>query len=223
MIHRLFKSKLDAHGETIWLTIYADLMTNLLLVFLALYGLTVMGKDAIQKAMESMTSVPKETSKSDLTFDTLAPILRARVGQDSEIAISEEAGAVRIEFGETVLFESGRAILKPTASAAMKKISDVLGKMPRTIVVEGHTDSIPLHAGGKYRDNWELSLARSMAVVNLLIKEAGFSPDHLAAAAYGSVRPRADNTSEFGRRINRRVEIALFRDFPYEIKPGLEP
>ena len=217
MIHRILRPKLTDVGETIWLTIYADLMTNLLLVFLALYGLTVMGRDAMQKALKSMTTKPVETQELDLNYDNLAPLLRARVAGDPDIAITEEAGAVRIEFGENILFESGRATLKPAASGAMKKISDLLAKMPRTIVVEGHTDSVPLHSGGKFRDNWELSLGRAMAVVDLLIQEGHISANHLAAAAYGSYRPRADNTSEMGRRINRRVEIALFKDFPYEI------
>lgn len=218
MIHRWFKIQSNPHGETIWLTVYADLITNLALVFLALYGLTVMGKEAMGKAVQSMSFQNVVTQKYDLRFETLAPILREQLKETSSVTVMEETGVVRIEFGENVLFESGQAKLKTSAKKALEVVAPLLKSMPQTIVVEGHTDSVPLQKGSVYKDNWELSLARSMAMVNIFIDEMGFTPDHLATAAYGSYRPRASNESSSGRRLNRRVEIALFRDFPYELK-----
>ncbi len=218
MIHRIFHSKLDQQSETIWLTIYADLMTNLLLVFLALYGLTVMGQEAVKKAVESMKGAQVEYQGVDLNFETLAPLLKQQFVDSPDIAVTEEAGAVRIQFGEAVLFESGRATLKPAAKEEMKKVAGYLRAISRTVVVEGHSDSVPLSSEGRYKDNWELSLARAMAVVDVLIKEGEMPADQLAAAAYGPYRPRATNTSLVGRRINRRVEIALFQDFGYNRK-----
>lgn len=217
MIHRIFHAKLDQQSETIWLTIYADLMTNLLLVFLALYGLTVMGQEAVKKAVASMKGAQVEYQGVDLNFETLAPLLKQQFVDSPDIAVTEEAGAVRIQFGESVLFESGRATLKTAATDEMKKVAAYLKAIPRTVVVEGHSDSVPLR-DGRYKDNWELSLARAMAVVDVLIKEGGLPADQLAAAAYGPYRPRATNTSLVGRRINRRVEIALFKDFGYSLK-----
>lgn len=216
MIQRIFRSKFDQQTETIWLTIYADLMTNLLLVFLALYGLTVMGQEAVQKAVASMKGESIESQGIDLDFDALAPLLKEYFSTNTDIGILKEAGAVRIEFGESVLFESGQAELKGVGREKMIQVAAFLKKIPRTVVVEGHTDSVPISAHGVFKTNWELSLARAMAVVNVLNSEGNLPSDQVAAAAYGPYRPRAANTSIAGRRSNRRVEIALFEKFPYE-------
>lgn len=218
MIHRLFRPKLDSRLETIWLTIYADLMTNMMLVFLALYGLTIMGDDALSRAIQSMKlSDIYSTKEIDLDLTDLAPVLRQKLRYNPHVKIIEEVGAVRIEFGEQILFESGRAVPKDSAFEALAVVADLLKTMPHTVIVEGHTDSVALQGRGLYRDNNELSLARSMSIVRMLIK-SGLPQDQLAAAAYGSYRPRASDATALGRSINRRVEIALFKDFPYELR-----
>lgn len=215
MIHRLIRFKGKAQLETIWLTIYADLMTNLMLVFLALYGLSVMGDDALSRAVQSMKLGDVYSLKEgDLKFSDVAPALRQKFRYTEDVKITEEIGAVRIELGEKVLFDSGRAIPKKTAIDAIQSVAKLLKSLPHTIVVEGHTDSTPIQAGGTFRSNDELALARSMSIIRLLIKD-GLPSEQLAAAAYGSYRPRASNSTLMGRRVNRRVEISLFRDFPY--------
>ena len=215
MIHRIFRPRSDLRTETIWLTIYADLITNMMLVFLALFGLTIMGDDALARAVQSMKFSDLYSSKDkNLNFDDLAPALRQKLRYSPETKVIEEIGAVRIEFGEHALFESGKAELKPSANSVIQIVANLLKTMPQTIVVEGHTDSVPVQPGGEYRDNNELSLARAMSVVHLLIDD-GLPTAQMAAAAYGSYRPRASNDTELGRSINRRVEIALFKDFPY--------
>lgn len=220
MIHRFLRPNVDSRSETIWLTIYADLMTNLVLVFLALYGLTVMGNDALARAIQSMKL--NELGKADLTvknLDELSPVLIAEFQNRKDIHISEEADSVRIQFGEETLFDSGKALLKPSSIAALQTVSKALKDLPYTVVVEGHTDPIPLQRGSQFRDNWELSLARSMSVVEALKKIGEIPENRLATAAYGQYRPRATNETTEGRRINRRVEIALFRDFSSKEKP----
>jgi chemotaxis protein MotB len=219
LIHRLYKPKTDSRSETIWLTIYADLITNLVLVFLALFGLTVMGDDALSRAIQSMKVGDIEPMKGNLpTFDSLQPILKEEFKSRSDIKISEETGAVRIQFGEDVLFDSGQAILKDSSMNALRSVSQYIKDLPYTVVVEGHTDSQPIQGSSLYRNNWDLSLARSMAVVRALIKIGDLPENKLATAAYGPYKPRASNQTSEGRRINRRVEIALFRDFSSEKK-----
>ena len=215
MIHRFIHFKEGSQLETIWLTIYADLMTNVMLVFLALYGLTVMGDDALSKAVQSMKlSEIYSLKEENLDFSDVAPVLREKFRQNQDVKVTEEMGAVRIEFGENVLFESGRALPKKDAITSIRTVAKLLKGLPHTIVVEGHTDSLPVPVNGIFRDNNELSLARSMSIIQLLVKN-GIPEAQLAAAAYGSYRPRATNSNLMGRRINRRVEIALFKDFPY--------
>ncbi len=223
MIHRLVRNRHDPRGESIWLTIYADMITNLMLVFLALYGLTVMGKDAFESAAESMKMKTPAITQPSQQFDHLAPALQETVGVLPDVTIINDVGAVRVQFGENALFPSGSATLKGAAYEPLSSIGALLKVLPNTIVVEGHTDSIPLAANAAFKDNYELSLARSMAVVRLLIDKAGLPAAQVASAAYGEHRPRGGNDTPEGRRLNRRVEIAIFRDFPFSDKPAAAP
>lgn len=217
MIHRLVKHS-DSHSEEIWLTIYGDLITNLVLLFLALYGLTVMGDDAMADAIASMSGKNIAALKDVELEDPMGEVAQKLKGKfkfNPDVIISVESDVVRIEFGEQVLFRSGGATIRSSAVPALKDIAGILKETPQTVVVEGHTDSVPLKAGGRFRDNWELSLARAMSVVRLMSDEGWLPGDQMAAAAYGAYRPRASNVTANGRRLNRRVEIALFKDFPY--------
>jgi chemotaxis protein MotB len=223
MIHRFFRRRTDDNrSDSIWLTVYSDLITNLALVFLALYGLVTMGNDALEQAAMSMKN-PGQIQATELgdhtilTLKHVARLLRQEFKDDSAIAVLEEPGVTRIQFGESVLFDSGRAELKPSAIPLLNKTATFLSLLPYTIVVEGHTDNRPLRGNTLYHDNWELSLARAMSVANLLSKEAGIPAKQLAAAAYGDNRPRASNLMPDSRRLNRRVEIALFTDFPFSL------
>ena len=215
MIHRLIRNPNDPRSEGIWLTVYADMVTNLMLVFLALYGLTVMGKDAVNDAAQSMKMNPASTMPG---FEKVVPALQETVGDADDVFVTQEIGAIRVQFGESVLFQSGHAELKPEAYGPLLKLGAILKIVPHTIVVEGHTDPIPLGEGSPFRDNYELSLARAMQVVDVLIKQGGIPSSQIAAAAYGEHRPRSSNGSRVGRRLNRRVEIAVFRDFPFPEK-----
>jgi chemotaxis protein MotB len=220
VIHRWLLSKWDPRNETIWLTIYADLITNMMLVFLSLYGLTVMGNDALAKAIESMKFQEIEHPvASPTTFSQLVPALRYQFQNESNITISEGSGAIRIELGEDVLFASGQAAPKPKAHETLRNVARLLKNIPNTVVVEGHTDSVPLQRGSAFENNWQLSLARAMSVVKML-EENGIPSGQLAAAAYGENRPTSSNSTALGRGLNRRVEIALFRDFPFDPKIG---
>jgi chemotaxis protein MotB len=223
MIHRLVRHRHDPRSESIWLTIYADMITNLMLVFLALYGLTVMGKDALDRAVDSMKHFEPNPAASASRFERLAPALKETVGNLPDVAVIADADAVRVQFGEKVLFPSGSATLKPSAYEPLLTLSALLKFIPNTIVIEGHTDPVPLGANAVFKNNYELSLARSMAVVRLLIDKGGLPAPQLASAAYGEYRPRASNETAEGRRLNRRVEIAIFRDFPYADKPAAAP
>jgi len=74
--------------------------------------------------------------------------------------------------------------------------------------VEGHSDDQPIH-NGQFRSNWDLSTARAMAVMTLLVNDAGFDPKKISIAAYGQYRPIADNATPEGRRQNRRVDLVV--------------
>ena len=83
----------------------------------------------------------------------------------------------------------------------------MLGGFPVNIRIEGHTDNVPV-AGGQYRSNWELSAARAVSVVHLLVN-AGVPPERMSAVGYGEFHPALPNTTPDGRNANRRVVLSV--------------
>ena len=122
----------------------------------------------------------------------------------------------RFVFPSEVLFASGAAELNPEGQVEMKKIADALLQISREIPediqwvlrVDGHTDNIPLSGTGRYRDNWELSQARALAVVKFFIDE-GISAERLVAAGFGEFQPLEESDSDEARAKNRRIELKL--------------
>jgi len=116
--------------------------------------------------------------------------------------IELDDGSVRLDIPGSVLFSSGSANIsdgfKPTLDTVSKTIREYCGL---TAQVVGHTDSV-----GRPQDNKNLSVNRARSVVSYLTS-TGITPDRLSADGMGLDRPVADNSSEFGRQQNRRVEI----------------
>jgi chemotaxis protein MotB len=111
---------------------------------------------------------------------------------------------------DKVFFDSGQAVIKPQAQNLVAKIAVVIrDERTHPIVVEGHTDSQPIH-GGRYRSNWSLSGDRAAAVVDDFIGH-GVLDRRLSLAGYADKEPIATNTTAAGRSKNRRVEVVLSR------------
>lgn len=116
-----------------------------------------------------------------------------------------------IELPSTVLFDVGKADLRPEVEPVLKKISDLIARNPDyEILVQGHTDDRPIHTE-QFPSNWELSAARASTVLRRLIKPEGVQPSRFMAAGYGDSRPSAPNDTEDHRALNRRVEIKLIK------------
>ena len=123
----------------------------------------------------------------------------------------------RFVFSSEVLFTSADATLQPEGRAQVAKVAallaEVAGDIPNEvdwiIRVDGHTDNVPLAGTGRFRNNWALSQARALSVVEYMINDLGFPPDRLAATGFGEYRPvDPANTSE-ARAKNRRIELKL--------------
>src|SRR5690348_14345013 len=125
---------------------------------------------------------------------------------------------------DRVLFDSGRAVIKPAGLKVLKQVSDVLNKITdKQIRIEGHTDNVPISVKlqDKFKTNWELSTARATTVVRYLIVQGGVQPLALSAVGYADTRPIASNDSEEGRSSNRRIEIILYPKDLSQIAGGL--
>ncbi len=114
---------------------------------------------------------------------------------------------LELEMKSDLLFLSGEAELSQKALPVLRKIAEVLGRMPNMINVEGHTDNVPIDTV-EFPSNWDLSAARATSVVRELVKDF-LNPKRLAVVGYGEFHPVADNNTEAGRFKNRRVVLVV--------------
>ena len=116
---------------------------------------------------------------------------------------SEQRVTMRLE-GD-VIFDSGKATLRPEAQQALEKVVVVLAQFPRgVVVIEGYTDS-----SGKRAANFKLSEKRALAVEEFLKKRSELPGLHLSTCGWGAMKPLVSNATEEGRQRNRRVEIVV--------------
>jgi chemotaxis protein MotB len=127
------------------------------------------------------------------------------------LKVTTRHGRVVLQLHNDVLFDTGEADVKPLGKQALAEIATALRNVGgKRFQVAGHTDSAPITPATrkKYPSNWELSTARAIAVVKLLIAD-GVDPGVLSAAGFGSYDPVASNGSPEGQAKNRRIEIML--------------
>lgn len=124
------------------------------------------------------------------------------------IKVEVRKGRFVVKLASSILFDSGKTDLKPEGQAALTNLAGALKSLPdREWLVAGHTDNVPIKTA-KFKNNWELSTARSVEVVQFLTSQ-GMPGNTLGAAGYGDVDPVADNSTEDGKAQNRRIEIVL--------------
>ena len=147
----------------------------------------------------------------DDTKKTIETSLKDQIAAQ-EIEVVEEDDTLKVIFVDKILFDSGSAKINDRGMELLQIMAGALKhNKEQNIVVEGHTDNVPLSAGLKKRfpSNWELSTARAAAVVYFFQEQAGIEPERLSARGYSFYRPVATNTIEEGRHQNRRIEIIL--------------
>ncbi len=107
-----------------------------------------------------------------------------------------------------LFFASASAALNADAMPVLQQVSDFLGQIPNSVVVEGHTDNIPPDSVRWPGGNWQLAAERSVAVLQTL-EDYGVPTERLSSSSYGSTRPVQSNDTEEGRSFNRRVDIVI--------------
>ena len=140
-----------------------------------------------------------------------------------ELQVRQYKDMLTVEVAEQVFFDSGRANLKASGRSVLDKVAQALKSFDDKFVrVSGHTDNVPIAKALQpvFPSNWELSVARATTVVRYL-QGAGIPPDRMIASGRAEYEPVAENTSEDGRRKNRRIEITLLnRDLIQETRPA---
>tara|TARA_B100001029_G_C15020795_1_gene430414 strand:- start:198 stop:1196 length:999 start_codon:yes stop_codon:yes gene_type:complete len=138
-------------------------------------------------------------------------ISKALIGLEGEgLTIVQKNGKVYVSLEEDLLFASGKYEVNNTGFSALSKLSSVLAsQQDLEILVEGHTDSIPLSGKGLIKDNWDLSVMRATNVVKVLTENKELNPLQLTAAGRAEFVPIASNSTISGRSANRRIEMIL--------------
>ena len=128
---------------------------------------------------------------------------------DEDIEVEVKGTKVFVSISDKLLFQSGQAIIGPRAGEVLSKVARVVkDNQDLEVTIEGHTDNVPISTS-QFPDNWALSGARAQAVAKALANNYGVRPSRLSAAARGEFMPKADNSTEAGRAMNRRTEIIL--------------
>jgi chemotaxis protein MotB len=138
-------------------------------------------------------------------------ISKALIGLEGEgLTIEKRNGKVYISLEEDLLFASGKYVVNSGGVTALNKLATALStQTDLEILVEGHTDNIPLSGKGLVKDNWDLSVMRATNVVKVLTKNQSLNPLQLTAAGRAEFVPIASNETKQGRSSNRRIEMIL--------------
>lgn len=125
-----------------------------------------------------------------------------------ELSVSVKDGKLYVSLQEKLLFKSGSALVDPKGKEALKSLATVLNSTPDiNVMIEGHTDSVPVR--GKFEDNWALSVSRATSIIRILTIDYKVDSRRIIASGRGEYFPVADNKMEDGRARNRRTEIIL--------------
>jgi len=177
-----------------WIISYADLVTLLLALFLVMFIANKSQTNDIPKVTKVDNSAIEKTLKEEF--------------KENEIDLLKDDRGYILRLPEKILFETAKADLSEESCKLLDKITDILSKIDNPVIIEGHTDSVPI-SSAKFASNRELSVIGAAKVVDYFIATGKINPKRLTAAGYGEYVPVAENTSNSGRTKNRRVDIII--------------
>lgn len=183
-----------------------DLVTAALMVFLLLsFVQTVLDVDQLEALVTR--------AQQGAFLEHFEEEFREEIAQ-GVISVERHLNFLQITFSDRVLFDSGEHLLKPAGRQTLSRCARLFiqagGSGYQQIQVEGHTDSLPLHRDRYPSNNWELSTARAISVVEFLTGPGDLPASLFSANGYADQRPIAPNDTVQGRSRNRRIEIRLF-------------
>jgi chemotaxis protein MotB len=168
---------------------------------------TEQARNELQAKAAALAEQKQAAEAKSAQYEKLAGSLQSQI-KAGQIEVSELRGKMTVKLKDKVLFPSGSAKLNKEGAAALDVVAGVFKDLKgKNVVVAGYTDNVRV-AAGSYKDNWELSSARAIAVVRYLVSK-GVPPEMLGAAGFSEFRPVAPNDTPANRSQNRRIEIAL--------------
>jgi chemotaxis protein MotB len=160
------------------------------------------------RMMELQKIIDEKDSQAEALKQKLSAALTGFENQG--LTITKKNGKVYVSLEEKLLFPSGSTEVNSRGISALKKLAGVLEQnRDINITIEGHTDDVPVIAGSKYIDNWDLSTQRSTAIIRILLDGTTINPKRLTAAGRGEFYPIDSKKTSEARTKNRRTEIIL--------------
>jgi chemotaxis protein MotB len=211
----------DHENPDRWVVSYADFITLLFAFFTTLYALSHVDMGKLERFAGSMKTSFKEGRDTVHTsvIEGVKPMSPADVDLEKDIragfagsgilegiVVTRERRGVVVSLAESLLFDGSAAELKHEAGPLLASVAAAIRRSGREIVIEGHTDNIPLR-DQRYAGNLELSAARAANAFARLMNEEQIGPERMSAAGYGEYRPIAPNATPEGRARNRRIDI----------------
>ena len=170
------------------------------------YKQTVQERDELKAEVNNL----KLSYQDSLVALLNSSLINALPGFNSdELTVMSKDGKVYVSMNDKLLFKSASASVEEKGREALKKVANVLNSYPGIdILVEGHTDNLPIKTT-QYKDNWDLSAARAISIVRILNQEYKIPGSRLSASGKSEYHPVSSNASPDGRARNRRTEIIL--------------
>lgn len=199
------------HAER-WMISWADFLTLLFALFVLLFATAQRDETrARQMAASVREAMGERRGEKPAPLASAAEYLKRELKDEiasGKMQVATDPRGVTVTLRDEAFFASGTDALYPGVVDSLGKVAGVLRGLPNAVLLEGHTDSVPVH-NGRFRSNWDLSSARSIAVLELFVTKFGIAAERFGIAGYADNRPVAGNESAAGRAHNRRVDIVI--------------
>jgi chemotaxis protein MotB len=219
-----------------WLVSYADFITLLFAFFVVMYSISSVNEgkfrtvsESIQAALRPVVSQPAGRAHFDVGDfkSSLVPTLGRRVQFvrqmqevvsrfnpehfQNKLTVTQNDHGIVITIADNLMFESGRAVIRPEALPVLEGLAEVLRdhiSSVKEVRVQGHTDNVPIRSA-VFPSNWELSAVRAVIVTRVLTELYHVPPERVSAAGFAEFKPMTDNLTPEERAKNRRVELLV--------------
>lgn len=219
----------DLPSAPAWMITYGDMMTLLMTFFILIMSFSTVELDKFKAALGSLKGAfgvlgdSKELKTEANYFSPYHMVIKKKSVYEfvenlremiadheleKEIDVYLSGTEVIITMKDHILFESGKADLRPEVLPILSEIARKIVSKASEVKVGGHTDNLPIHTTN-YASNWELSQDRALSVIKHFVYHDGINPAKLAAVGFSEYRPLVPNTTPENRARNRRVEINL--------------
>lgn len=228
------KNKNNDDTDSNWMTTFSDMMTLLMTFFVLLYSMSTIDAQKFKAAVTSLrenmgilsggrtVTTEQPLAESGSMGSEITPsmhqnltVARKEIQQyvqeknlQDRVNMEMTQRGLVVRFTGQILFEVGEAQIRNEGRDVLDKVATVLKEMPNNVMIEGHTDNLPIDTE-EFPTNWELSTARATEVIKYFIEDPGINPKRLSAAGYSKYRPIKPNDSPENRALNRRVEVVI--------------